>query len=112
MSSLMRPRTRCFRGKSPGKASKQRTSSNTQTGIKVVESGEERSVWVQGHIIGPDEAIEGNDDDKEGVQPIDVLEPVGPSEGLVANVRRLLLGHGRGQSSRRHCARLPVKALP
>ena len=72
---------------------KQRTSGNTQAGIEVVENGEERSVGVQGHEIGPDEAIEGNDDDKEGVQPVDVLEPVGPSEGLVADVRRLLLGH-------------------
>lgn len=97
-----------------------RTGSDSETSVEVVDDGEDGGIELDRDPVGGDEANHGNDDDEGGVEPVDVLVPVGPGHGRVGNVhlvevvsasaQRLVVGSairkgsgslGRGRGGRR-----------
>lgn len=70
----------------------QLTSSDSETAVEVVDESEDGSVELERHPVRGDEAGHGNEDDEGGVEPVDMLVPVGPRHGQLGNVR--LLGPG------------------
>jgi hypothetical protein len=67
------------------------TGSDTETSVEVVKACPEGSVELERNPVGGDEADDGNDDDECGVEPIDMLVPVGPGYREVGNVRLVAL---------------------
>lgn len=57
------------------------TSCDSQTGVEVVDDGEDGRGQLERHPVGGDEAQQGDEDDEGGVEPVDVLVPVAPGNG-------------------------------
>lgn len=56
-------------------------SSDAETGVEVVDDSEDGRVEAKRNPVGGDEASQGDEDDEDGVEPVDVLVPVGPGHG-------------------------------
>jgi len=65
------------------------TSCDTQTGHKVVEDGPDGSLPLERRIVGLDHSVDGNENDEDDIEPVDVLVPVRPSHGHLGDVRLL-----------------------
>lgn len=87
------------------------TSSDAQTCVEVVHNGKDGGIEAEGNPVGRDEANHGNDDDEGGIEPVDVLVPVGPGHrgvgdvhlgGImaVASAKRLVIGGAIGEGGR------------
>lgn len=63
------------------------TSCDTETGVEVVDDSKQGRLPLQLHPVCGDEADHGHNDDEGGVEPVDVLVPVAPGDGLVGDVR-------------------------
>lgn len=75
------------------------TGGDADTGQIVVPNGPDRSLELQRNEIGMDAAVQGDEEDESAVQPVDVLVPVGESNGGFGDVDGLLLlvgGRSRG----------------
>lgn len=68
------------------------TSSDAETSVEVVDDGKSESLEVERHPVGRDEAHDGDNDDEEGVEPVDMLIPVAPGHGRISNVNFLVPG--------------------
>ena len=55
--------------------------SDTEASVEVVDDGEDGRVEAKRNPVGGDEASQGDEDDEDGVEPVDVLVPVGPGHG-------------------------------
>lgn len=62
------------------------TSSNTKTGVEVIDDGKNGSIQSKGNPVGRDEACQRYEDDKGGVQPVDMLVPVGPGHRRISDM--------------------------
>lgn len=51
-------------------------SSNTKARVEVVDDSKDGSIKLQRNPVRRDEAGQGDEDDKGGIQPIDMLVPV------------------------------------
>ena len=65
------------------------TSSDSKTGVEVVDDGEDEGLEVERHPVGGDEAEKRHEHDEGGVEPVDMLVPVGPGHGGVGDVNLL-----------------------
>lgn len=65
------------------------TCGNTETSEEVVDDGPDGSLQLQWHPQGLNTTIDGNADDEEDVQPVDVLVPVGTGHLGVSDVHLL-----------------------
>ena len=75
------------------------TRCDTETGVEVVDDGKENRVRVGAHPVRRHEAHHRDDDDKEGVEPVDVAVEVSPRHRLLRDVRLLeVLGAGPQRS--------------
>ena len=74
------------------------TGRDTKTGVEVVDNGEDGGIRVKGSEVGSDEAQQRNNDNEYGVEPVDMLVPVGHGHGRVRNVHlaRVLLPGPQG----------------
>lgn len=75
-------------------------SCDAHASVEVVDDGEDGGGELQRHPVGGDEAGQRDEDDEDGVEPVDVLVPVAPGHGQVGNVH--LLGIVLGVRPQRH----------
>lgn len=76
--------------------------------MEVVDHGKDGGLEAERNPIRADETTHGNEDDQGDVEPVDMLPPVAPGNGLCGDVRLLIirggrLGSGRGRGGCGHC---------
>lgn len=69
---------------------------DAETSVEVVDDGEDGRVEVKRDKVGSDEAGDGQEHNKSGVEPVDLLVPVRPGHGQLRDVHlgRVVLGSG------------------
>jgi len=65
------------------------TSCDTQPGHKVVKDSPDGSLPLERCVVGLDHSIDGNENDKNDIEPVDVLIPILPRHGQLGDVRLL-----------------------
>lgn len=76
------------------------TSCDAETGVEVVENGESERLHSEWYPVRANEAEHGHANDKECVEPVDMLVPVAPCDGELGDVWlprvELLVGVSKG----------------
>jgi len=65
------------------------TGCDTETSLDVVPDSEDGGLLLEGRPVGGDEASERDEEDEDAVEPVDVLVPIGSSDGHLGDVRLL-----------------------
>lgn len=76
-------------------SNKKHTSSDSETGKKVVNDSPDGSLELQWHPESLNTAIDGNSHDEEDVQPVDMLVPVLASQRRIGDMDLLGVGSFR-----------------
>lgn len=73
-------------------SNEEHTSSDSETGEKVVDDSPDGSLELQWHPESLNTAIDGNSHNEENVQPVDMLVPVLASQGRIGDMDLLGVG--------------------
>jgi hypothetical protein len=76
----------------------QLTCCDTETGEEVVDNGPDGGLELQRHPEGLDQPVQGDTNDEDDVQPVDMLVPVLTSDGRVGNMDLLGVSSPRARS--------------
>ena len=76
------------------------TSCDAKTSVEVVDNRENGGIEVERNPVGGNEAQSWDNEDEGGVQPVDMLDPVAPSDGSIGNVNLLGIVGAAGPTKR------------
>lgn len=63
---------------------------DAETGEEVIGDSEDGRLVLELDPVGRNQADQGDEDDEGGVEPVDMLVPVGPCDGLFCDVCRAI----------------------